>query len=111
MLNFVVQHGPFSSTNPVDQASIAQAGQMLDQATQSLTNIQGNLGLQQSELNSELTVHQQTLALAQNGASGILSVDQATAITQLQTLETQMQASYSATGQIQKLSLVNYIGG
>jgi flagellar hook-associated protein 3 FlgL len=111
VLNFLVQHGPFSSTSPVDQASIATAGQMLDQATQSLTNIQGNLGLQQSELNSELSVHQQALALAQNGASNILTVNQATAITQLQALETQMQASYSATGQIQKLSLVNYIGG
>lgn len=111
VLNFIVQHGPFSSTNPADQASIAQAGQMLDTATQALTNIQGTLGLQQSEVNSELSVHQQALALAQNGASNILTVDQATAITQLQTLETQMQASYSATGQIQKLSLVNYIGG
>ncbi|HWI26948.1 MAG TPA: flagellin [Stellaceae bacterium] len=110
VLNFLAQNGPFSSTSPTDQANIAQAGQMLDQATQSLTNMEGKLGLQQSELNSELTVHQQALALAQNGVSSILTVDQATAITQLQTIETQMQASYSATSSIEKLSLVNYMG-
>lgn len=110
VLNFLAQNGPFSSTSPTDQANIAQAGQMLGQATQALTNMEGKLGLQQSELNSELTVHQQALALAQNGVSSILTVDQATAITQLQTIETQMQASYSATSSIEKLSLVNYMG-
>lgn len=111
VLNFLVQNAPFSSTSPVDQANITQASQMLTNALQSLTNTEGQLGLQQSELNSELTLHQQALSLAQNGVSGILAVNQATAITQLQTLETQMQASYSATSGIQKLSLVNYIGG
>lgn len=111
VLNFLAQHGPFSSTSPADQAAVTQAGQMLDQATQALSNTQGQLGLQQSELNNELTLHQQALTIAQNGASNILNVNQATAITQLQSLETQIQASYSATSQIEKLSLVNYIGG
>ena len=111
VLNFLAQHGPFSSTNPADQAAVTQAGQMLDQATQTLTNTQGQLALQQSELNNELTLHQQALSIAQNGVSNILNVNQATAITQLQSLETQIQASYSATSQIEKLSLVNYIGG
>ncbi len=111
VLNFLVQNAPFSSTSPVDQADITQASQMLDSALQSLTNMEGQLGLQQSELNSELTLHQQALSLAQNGVSNILAVNQATAITQLQTLETQMQASYSATSGIQKLSLVSYLSG
>ncbi len=54
-------------------------------------------------------MHQSTINIAQNGISNIVSVNQATAITQLQSLETQMEASYSATSEIQKLSLVNYL--
>jgi flagellar hook-associated protein 3 FlgL len=111
VLNFLAQNGPFSSSSPTDQANITQAGQMLSQAASSLTNMAGELGLQQSELNSELSLHQQALTIAQNGASNILSVNQATAITQLQNLETQIQASYSATSDIEKLSLVNFMGG
>jgi flagellar hook-associated protein 3 FlgL len=111
VLNFLAQNGPFNSSSPTDQAEIAQASQMLDQATQSLTNMEGELGLQQSELNSEQTLQQQALAISQNGVSNILTVNQSTAITQLQTLETQMEASYSATSEIQKLSLVNYLSG
>ena len=110
VLNFIAQNGPFNQANPVDQANVTQAGQMLDQALQSLTTMRGTLGLQESQLNNELTVHQQTLNIAQNGISNIVSVNQATAITQLQTLETQIQASFSATSQIQKLSLVNFMG-
>ncbi|HZB91577.1 MAG TPA: flagellin [Stellaceae bacterium] len=111
VLNFLAQNGPFNSSSPTDQANITQASQMLDQATQSLTNMGGVLGLQQSELNTELTLQQQSLSISQNGVSNILTVNQATAITQLQTLETQMEASYSATSDIQKLSLVNYLSG
>ena len=110
VLNFLAQSPPFSSTNAADQASATQAGQMLDQALQSLTSIRGNLGLQQAQLNNALQVHQSTLNIAQNGVSGIVSVDQATVITELQSLETQMEASFSATSQIEKLSLVNFLG-
>ena len=110
VLNFIAQSGPFSSTSAVDQANVTQAGQMLDGAIQGLTNISGNLALQQAQVNNEATVHQSTLNIAQNGISTIVSVNQATAITQLQSLETQIQASYTATSQIQKLSLVNFMG-
>ncbi|MGO8916856.1 MAG: flagellin [Stellaceae bacterium] len=109
VLNFVAQSGAFSPTSPTDQANVTLAGQMLGNATQSLTGMSGNLALQQAQLNTAQTVHQSTLNIAQNGISNIVSVNQATAITQLQNLETQIEASYSATSQIQKLSLVNYM--
>jgi flagellar hook-associated protein 3 FlgL len=110
VLNFLANKGPFSNTNPVDVANATLAGQMLTQATQALTTLQGKLGLQQAQLNNELSVHQNTVNIAKNGISNIVSVNQATAITQLQTLETQIQASFSATSTISKLSLVNYLG-
>jgi flagellar hook-associated protein 3 FlgL len=110
-LNFLAQNGPFNSASATDQANVTQAGQLLDQALQSLTTMRGNLGLQQAQLNAAKSVHQSALNIAQNAISGIVSVDQATAITQLQTLETQLQASFSATSQIEKLSLVNYMNG
>jgi flagellar hook-associated protein 3 FlgL len=110
VLNFIAQSGSFSSSSPTDQANVTLAGHMLDTATQALTGIAGNLALQQAQVNNAAAVHQSTLNIAQNGISTIVSVNQATAITQLQSLETQIQASYTATSQIQKLSLVSYMG-
>jgi flagellar hook-associated protein 3 FlgL len=109
VLNFVAQSGSFSQTSATDQANVTLAGQMLTNATQALTGLSGELALQQAQLNTAKTVHQSTLNIAQNGITGILSVNQASAITQLQNLETQIQASYAATSQIQKLTLANYI--
>ena len=111
VLNFVAQSGAFSSTSPIDQANVSLAGQMLTNATQALTGINGTLALQQAQLNTAAKVHQSTINIAQNGISNIVSANQATAITQLQSLETQIQASYSATSEIQKLSLVNFMSG
>lgn len=109
-LNYLANQGPFNANNPADQADATQAGQLLNHAVTALTNLQGNLGLQQAQLNNELKVQQNTVDIAQNGISSIVSTNQATAITQLQTLETQLQASFSATSTISKLSLVNYLG-
>jgi flagellar hook-associated protein 3 FlgL len=111
VLNFIAQNAPFNPTNAIDQANVTQAGQILDQALQALTTTRGTLGLQQAQLNAARTVHQNTVNIAQNGVSNIIVVDQATAITRLQTLETQLQASFTATSQIEKLSLVNFING
>jgi flagellar hook-associated protein 3 FlgL len=108
-LNFIAQSGSFSQTNPTDQANVNLANQMLTNATQTLTGISGELALQQSQLSNQATVLNSAITIAQNGVSNITAVNQATAITQLQTLETQIEASYSATSTIQKLSLVNYI--
>jgi flagellar hook-associated protein 3 FlgL len=111
VLNFVAQKpGGFSSTNPTDQANVSLAGQMLINATQALTGVNGELALQQSQLNSQATLLKSTITNAQAGETDITAVNQATAITQLQSLETQIQASYSATSAIQKLSLVNFMG-
>jgi flagellar hook-associated protein 3 FlgL len=108
-LNFVAQSGSFSSTSPTDQANVNLANQMLTNATQALTGISGELALQQSQMSNQATVLNSAITIAQNGVSNITAVNQATAITQLQTLETQIEASYSATSAIQKLSLVNYM--
>ncbi len=109
-LNFIAQSGSFSPTNPTDQANVTQADQMLENASQTLTGISGNLALQQAQMKNAETLHQSTLTIAQNSIGTIDAVNQATAITQLQSLETQIQASYSATSIIQKLSLVNFMG-
>jgi flagellar hook-associated protein 3 FlgL len=109
VLNYLANNAPLNQNSATDQANATSAGQMIDQAMTSLTNMRGKLGLQEKQLNDSLTVHQTTQNIAQNGISNIESVDQATVITQLQTLETQMEASFSATSEISKLSLVNYL--
>ncbi|HUH84457.1 MAG TPA: flagellin [Stellaceae bacterium] len=110
VLNFLANQGPFNPNNPAAQAAASQAGQLLNQAVSALTGLQGDLGLQQAQLGNELKVQQNTVNIAQNGISSIVATNQATAITQLQTLETQLQASFSATSAISKLSLVSYLG-
>jgi len=65
--------------------------------------------LQQGQLANQLTNHQSALSLAKGTISTIQQVDPATAITQLDTLQTQLQASYQTIGILQQLSLVNYI--
>ena len=109
VLNFIVNKGPFSSTSPTDQTNLSTMSQMLTQALGNLTNMRGTLGLQEAQLNTALSEHQSALNIAQNGVSNIVAADQATTITQLQSIETQIQASFAATSQIQKLSLANFL--
>jgi flagellar hook-associated protein 3 FlgL len=111
VLNFIANTPSFSSSNPTDVANLNQAASMLDGAVAGLTTMQGNLGLQESQLNNQQTLDNNTIGVDQTDISNIVQVNQAQAITQLNDLDTQLQASYAATSEIQKLSLVNFMGG
>ncbi len=110
-LNFLANTPSFSSGNPADIANLSQAGALLDSALTSLTTIQGNLGLQQQQLKSESDLHAATISVDENDIGKIQNIDQATVITQLNSLDTQLQASYAATSQLEKMSLVTFLGG
>jgi flagellar hook-associated protein 3 FlgL len=110
VLNYLANNGPFSSTSPTDNTNLSTAGTMLDQALTGLSSMLGNISLQTAQLNNEKTLHTSTINLAQTQIGNIESVDQATAVTKLNLLETQLEASFSATSSIDKLSLVNFMG-
>lgn len=109
VLNFLATSPPFDQSNPTDIANVNQATQMLNQTVQQLQTLQGTVSLQQGQLSSTLTTHQNALTLAKSSVANIEQVDPASAITQLNTLQTQLQASYQTMSMLQQLSLVNYL--
>jgi len=109
VLNFLANSPPFDQSNATDVANVNQATQMLNQVVGELQTLQGTNALQQGQLSNQLSTHQNALSLAQSSIADITQVDPATAITQLDTLQTQLQASYQVVGILQQLSLVNYM--
>jgi len=109
VLNFLANSPSFSQGNATDVANVTQATQMLNQSVVELQTLQGTVALQQGQLTNQLNSHQTAVSLAKGSIAGIQQVDAATAITQLTTLQTQLQASYQTVGILQQLSLVNYI--
>jgi len=109
VLNFLANAPAFTQGNPTDEANVSTATQMLNQTVTQLQTLQGNVALQQGEVANQLTSHQSAQTLAKGSISDITQVDAATAITELDTLQTQLQASYQTIGILQQLSLVNYI--
>jgi flagellar hook-associated protein 3 FlgL len=108
-LNFIANSGSFDQNNPADVANVNQAEQLISSATTGVNQINAQVGMQQSELNNALQAHQQSLTLAQTNIGDIENVNPATAITQLDTLQTQMEASYQTVNILQNLTLANYL--
>lgn len=109
VLNFLATAPAFDQSNPTDVANVNTATEMLNQVVTQLQTLQGTNALQQGQLSNQLDNHKSALALAQGSIADIAKVDPATAITQLDTLQTQLQASYQIIGILQQLSLVNYM--
>ena len=110
VLNFFANNAtPLSQSNPTDVANVSQAQQMLTNAAQSVNQLVATSGEQQNDLTQLKTAHQNALTLATTSLNNIEQVDTATAITQLNTLQTQLQASYQTINVLQSLSLANYM--
>jgi flagellar hook-associated protein 3 FlgL len=108
-LNFLANAGPLDQNNPADVAAVNQAQQILTSATTGLQQMTATIGMRQSQLNDLLQAHQNSLALAQGSIADIEKADPATVITQLNALQTQLQASYHAISVLQQLSLADYL--
>jgi flagellar hook-associated protein 3 FlgL len=108
-LNYLANAPAFDQNNPADVANVNQATDLLNTATSQIQQLNATMGLQQSQLNSLQQSHQSTLSLAQSSLADIENVDPATAITQLDTLQTQLEASYQTVNMLQSLSLANYL--
>ena len=110
VLNFFANNAtPLSQSNPTDVANVQQAQQMLGNAAQSVQQLVATAGEQQANLAQLKTAHQNAITLANTSLNNIEQVDSATAITQLNTLQTQLQASYQTINLLQSLSLANYL--
>jgi len=110
VLNFFANNAaPLSQANPTDVTNVNQAQQMLANAAQSVQQLVATAGEQQNNLDQLKTAHQSAMTLASTSLNNIEQVDSATVITQLNTLQTQLQASYQTINMLQSLSLTNYL--
>ncbi|HXP73287.1 MAG TPA: flagellin [Stellaceae bacterium] len=101
--------GSPSSNNPADVAAMNQAASLMTQGVAGLQQIEGTLALQSAQLQQVQQNHQNFINLTQTNIQSLESVDPATAITQLNQVETNLQASYQTVSALQQLSLVNYL--
>jgi len=110
-LNFLANlpAGSPSQTNPADVANVNTATSLIGQSITGLQAILSNLSFTTAKLNNLQTVHTNALNLTQTSIQNIEAVDPATAITQLNQVETNLQASYSTISALSGLSLTNYL--
>jgi flagellar hook-associated protein 3 FlgL len=108
-LNFIANAPAFDVNNATDVANVNQAESLLNTAGTQIQQLTAQIGMQQSELTNAQQVHQQSLTLAQSSISNIEEVNPATAITELDTLQTQMESSYQTVNILQNLTLANYL--
>ena len=101
--------GSPSSSNPADVSAMNQAATLMNQGLAGLQQIQGTLALQSAQLQTVQQSHQNFINVAQTNIQNLEAVDPATAITQLNAVETSLQASYQTVSTLQQLSLVNYL--
>lgn len=101
--------GSPQSSVPADVAAMNQAADLMSQGIAGLQQIEGTLALQSYQLQTVQQAHQTFINVAQTNIQNLETVDPATAITQLNQVETNLQASYQTVSTLQQLSLVNYL--
>ncbi len=100
-INEVVTHNQTSSGSTVDTS--------LGTALNNLSAYDGQVGILQKQASDQQTVNQSVLTITQTNLNSDENIDPATAITNLQNLQNQLQATYKVTATLRGLSLVNYI--
>lgn len=110
-LNFLANlpAGSPSDTSATDQANVNTAQDLLNQGVVGLQSAIGTLSSQTAEVKQIQQEHQNAITLAQTTLNNTESVDPATAISQLNQLETNMQAAFTSISDLQKMSLANFL--
>ena len=106
----VIANLKFDPAHPTDFWTVFNGAKaLIDQGTTGVTNLDGKVGLAQNELTQATNVQQSTQSTLQTQLGNTDDVDVAAATTQLQLLQTQLQASYKVVSMVNQLSLVNYL--
>ncbi len=111
VLNFLANSPPLNQSNPTDVANVNTAQQLLTTATTQLQQLTATMGMQQSEITNVQQAQQSAIALSKSTIADIENANPATVITQLDALQTQMEASYQTVNILQNLSLATYMTG
>ncbi len=105
----VKEFGGSNLSSGAGQAVLAAATSLVSSAMAGLTQAQAGIGLSQtavSDANDRMTTQIDYLS---SQADAMVAVDPSALSTRISGLQTQIQASYEITSQLQQLSLVNYL--
>ncbi|MFO1148466.1 MAG: flagellin [Alsobacter sp.] len=107
----------FSASNPNDSARYDAMAQRAApdtgtgaSTTQRVSDVQVSLGVALATLNTAKSRNTANAATLKDALSGIEDADSTKVAVELSDLQTRLQASYSTTSMLSKMSLVNYLG-
>lgn len=105
----VKEFGGANLGSDAGQAVIASASKLVSSALSGLTDAQAGIGLSQTTVSGADDRMASQISYLSTQAQAMVAVDPAALSTRISGLQTQIQASYEITSQLQQLSLVNYL--
>jgi flagellar hook-associated protein 3 FlgL len=97
------------STDPIDTDSITEAQALIVDGLDGVLAIQTGLSLDAAAMERAASTQQDYVDYVSSQVSNLRDVDIAAVAAQLSAYETQLQASYSAIGRLQNMSILNYL--
>ena len=105
----VKEYGGANMRSDAGQAVIAAATQLVSTAVAGLTAAEAGIGQSQAAVSDANTRMTTQIDYLSTQSSGMVGVDASSLSIQISGLQTQIQASYEITSELQQLSLVNYL--
>lgn len=105
----VKEFGHANLSSDAGQAVIASATKLVSAAMAGLTDAEAGIGLSQSAVSAADDRMSAQIDYLSTRAANLVGVDPAGLATEISGLQTQIQASYEITSQLQQLSLVNFL--
>lgn len=96
-------------TNGAKAALADRAGELMRGAQSGLTTLSGTLGVKQARLDRVAEIQSRAISATTAQINDLEGADYYTLSDQISTMQIQLQATYSITAQLSKLSLVNYL--
>ena len=98
-----------ASTNPVDENSLQEAAELLQSAASGIAELQNQVSYTQDKLSNIVDMHTDFQLTAEAMVIDLGEVDLAAAVITIETLSSQLEASYSITSQLADMSLFDYL--
>jgi flagellar hook-associated protein 3 FlgL len=98
-----------SPASPGFQAAMQTAAATLTSAGSTLAQGSGQIGLAQTAMTAATASYSSMQTILTKQLSGLVNVDMATAISHLQTVNSQLQASYKVLGEVSSLNLASFL--
>ena len=105
----VQEFGGSNFSSGAGQAVVAAATQLVTSAVAGITSLEAGIGQSQAEVSDANTRMASQMTYLSTESGDLVSVDPAALSTKISGIETQIQASYEITAQLQKLSLTTYL--